>query len=142
MEELARALENRDEHAVEALLSPDVVFRSPAVFKAHAGRDVTMVFLRAAMAVFEDFRYVRTFSQDGGGGHVLMFEATVGDRTVEGVDIVTVGDDGLVTEFRVMVRPFTGLAALAEAMRPRVEGPLAELARGGAPAADPGVSPG
>jgi SnoaL-like domain len=138
MEALRRALETRDESAVEALLSPDVVFRSPAVFKPYAGRETTMVLLRAAMAVFEDFRYVRTFTEDGGGGHVLMFEATVGDRAVEGVDIVKVGDDGLVTEFRVIVRPFTGLAALTEAMRPRVEGPLEELARRNSG----GISPG
>lgn len=129
MEALKQALETRDEAAVEALLAEDVGFRSPAVFKPYAGRDATMVFLRAAMAVFEDFRYVRTFTEDAGRGHVMMFEARVGDRTLEGVDIVTVGDDGLITEFRVMVRPFTGLAALAEAMRPRVEGPLEELSR-------------
>ena len=127
MEELRRALEARDEAAVAALLSPDVVFRSPALFKPYAGRAATMVFLRAAMQTFEDFRYVRTFTQDDGGGHVLMFEASVGGRALEGVDIVSVGDDGLVTEFRVMVRPMTGLIALAEAMAPRVEGPLAEL---------------
>jgi hypothetical protein len=136
MEALRHALETRDEAAVEGLLAPDVVFSSPAVFRPYPGRAATMVFLRAAMAVFENFRYVRTFTQDGGGGHVMMFEATVGDRAVEGVDIVTVGEDGLVIEFRVMVRPFTGLAALAEAMRPRVEGPLAELS------ADPGPAPG
>jgi hypothetical protein len=84
------------------------------------------------MATFEDFRYVHTFTEDaasGGRGHVLMFEATVGGRALEGVDHVTVGDDGLVTEFRVMVRPLTGLVALAEAMAPRVEGPLADLSR-------------
>jgi hypothetical protein len=130
MEELRRALEARDEAAVERLLSPDVVFRSPALFKPYAGRAATMVFLRAAMQTFEDFRYVRTFTEDDGGGHVLMFEASVGGRTLEGVDIVSVGDDGLVTEFRVMVRPVTGLIALAEAMAPRVEGPLAELGPG------------
>ena len=127
MEELRRALEARDEAAVAALLSPDVVFRSPALFKPYAGRAATMVFLRAAMQTFEDFRYVRTFTQDDGGGHVLMFEASVSGRALEGVDIVSVGDDGLVTEFRVMIRPMTGLIALAEAMAPRVEGPLAEL---------------
>ncbi len=127
MEELRRALEARDEAAVEALLAEDVVFRSPALFKPYAGRAATMVFLRAAMQVFEDFRYVRTFTEDDGRGHVLMFEASVGGRSLEGVDIVSVGEDGLVTEFRVMVRPLTGLVALAEAMAPRVEGPLAEL---------------
>jgi SnoaL-like protein len=133
MEELKRALETKDAEAVERLLSPAVVFRSPAVFKPYAGRAATMVFLRAAMAVFEDFRYVRTFTEDaaedGGRGYVLMFEANVGGRALEGADFVSVGVDGLVTEFRVMVRPMTGLMALAEAMLPRVEGPLAELAR-------------
>jgi SnoaL-like domain len=129
MEELKRALEARDEAAVERLLSPAVVFRSPALHKPYAGRAATMVFLRAAMQVFEDFRYVRTFSEDDGSGHVLMFEANVGGRALEGADLVAVGVDGLVTEFRVMVRPLTGLMALAEAMAPLVEAPLAALAR-------------
>jgi SnoaL-like domain len=130
MEALKRALESKDEAAVEALLAPDVVFRSPAVFKPYAGREATLVFLRAAMAVLEDFRYVRTFTEDGERGHVMMFEATVGGRSVEGVDVVRVGDDGLVTEFRVIMRPLTGLVAMAEAMAPLVTGPLEELSRG------------
>lgn len=127
MEELKRALESRDEAGVERLLAEDVVFWSPALFKPYAGRAATMIFLRAAMQVFEDFRYVRTFTADDGRGHVLMFEASVAGRSLEGADFVTLGDDGLVREFRVMVRPAKGLAALMEAMAPRVEGPLAEL---------------
>src|SRR4051812_4670220 len=99
------------------------------MFRPYAGRAATMVFLRAAMDVLEDFRYVRTFSEDDGTGHVLMFEAGVGGRALEGVDVVSVGVDGLVTEFQVIVRPLTGLMALAEAMAPRVEAPLAALAR-------------
>jgi len=129
MEELKRAIEARDEAAIERLLSPAVVFRSPALFKPYAGRAATMVFLRAAMQVFEDFRYVHTYTEDDGRGHVLMFEANVDGRALEGADFVTVGIDGLVTEFRVMVRPMTRLMALAEAMAPRVEAPLAALAR-------------
>lgn len=127
MEELKRALESRDEAGVERLLAEDVVFSSPALFKPYAGRAATMVFLRAAMHVFEDFGYLRTFTADDGHGHVLMFEASVGGRSLEGADFVTVGEDGLITEFRVMVRPAKGLAVLMEAMAPRVEGPLAEL---------------
>ena len=64
MEELKRAIEARDEAAIERLLSPAVVFRSPALFKPYAGRAATMVFLRAAMQVFEDFRYVHTYTED------------------------------------------------------------------------------
>jgi hypothetical protein len=132
MEELRRALEAKDAAAVEALLAEEVVFSSPALFKPYAGRAATMVFLRAAMETFEDFRYVRTFTEDsasGGRGHVLVFTASVGGRALEGADFVTLDDAGLVSEFRVMIRPMTGLVALAEAMAPRVAGPLAELSR-------------
>jgi len=133
MEHLRRALETRNADAVEALLADDVVFRSPALFKPYAGKAATMVFLRAAMETFEDFRYVRTFTEDsstGSRGHVLMFTATVGGRELEGADFVTVDEAGLVSEFRVMIRPMSGLIALAEAMAPRVAGPLADLSPG------------
>ena len=46
----------------------------------------------------------------------MLFAATVGGKSLEGVDILSVGDDGLVTEFRVMVRPLSGLVALAGAL--------------------------
>ncbi len=60
----------------------------------------------------------------------MLFAATVGGKSVEGVDIISVGDDGLVTEFQVMVRPLSGLVALAEAMAPRISSPLEALSRG------------
>jgi hypothetical protein len=129
MEQLRKALETKDADAVEALLSDDVVFRSPAVFKPYAGKAATMVFLRAVMETFEDFRYVRTFAEDDGRGHVMMFAASVGGRELEGADFVRLDETGLVSEFRVMVRPMSGLIALAEAMAPRVAGPLADLSR-------------
>jgi ketosteroid isomerase-like protein len=129
MEQLRKALETKDADAVEALLSDDVVFRSPAVFKPYAGKAATMVFLRAAMETFEDFGYVRTFAEDDGRGHVMMFAASVGGRELEGADFVRLDETGLVSEFRVMVRPMSGLIALAEAMAPRVAGPLANLSR-------------
>jgi hypothetical protein len=88
-----------------------------------------MVFLRAVMETFEDFRYVRTFAEDDGRGHVMMFAASVGGRELEGADFVRLDETGLVSEFRVMVRPMSGLIALAEAMAPRVAGPLADLSR-------------
>jgi hypothetical protein len=129
MDELRRALEARDLAAVEVLLADDVVVRSPALHEPYPGRAATMVFIKAATEVLEDFRYVRAFTEDDGGGHALMFTASVGGRELEGVDIVTLDDDGRISEFRVMIRPMTGLIALAEAMAPRVAGPLESLSR-------------
>jgi hypothetical protein len=127
MEQLRKALETRDAEAVEALLADDVVFSSPALFKPYAGRGATMVFLRAAMETFEDFRYVRAYSDDDGRGHVLMFAASVGGRQLEGADFIRLDEAGLVNEFRVMIRPMSGLVALAEAMAPRVEAGMTSL---------------
>ncbi len=127
MEQLRKVLETRDAEAVEALLADDVVFSSPALFKPYAGRGATMVFLRAAMETFEDFRYVRAYSEDDGRGHVLMFAASVGGRQLEGADFIRLDEAGLVNEFRVMIRPMSGLVALAEAMAPRVEAGMTSL---------------
>jgi ketosteroid isomerase-like protein len=53
------ALEAGDVNAAVALLSEDVVFRSPVVFKPSHGRDAVAAILHAVSRVFEDFRYVR-----------------------------------------------------------------------------------
>ena len=50
-----------------------------------------------------------------------MFEARVGDRDVQGVDILRFGDDGRVVEMTVMVRPMSGMHALAERMQQMLE---------------------
>lgn len=109
------AIESRDVDALEALLADDVVFRSPAVHKPYEGRLATSVVLRAVMRVFEDFGYTRTIGD--AADHVLVFEATVGDRRVEGADFLHVREDGLIDDFRVMIRPLSGLTAVVEAMQ-------------------------
>ena len=59
-------------------------------------------------------------------GLALVFEATIGSRTIEGVDFLRLDALGLVNDFRVMVRPHSALEALMEAMVPAIERVLAE----------------
>jgi len=112
------AVENRDLAALSALLAPDVVFRSPVAFHAYTGRDVVTEVLGNVMEVFEDFVY--TDELVGEGTHALIFSASVGGRGLQGLDHLQVNADGLVSEFTVMIRPMSGVIALAEAMGPRV----------------------
>jgi len=121
MLEFRAAVESRDLGRMEAALAPDVVFRSPAVFKPYEGRDAVMHLLRTVVEVFEDFEY--TDELVGEGTHALVFRARVGERMVEGLDHLTVDADGLVTELVVMVRPLSGMMALAEAMAERLGAP-------------------
>jgi hypothetical protein len=66
------------------------------------------------METFGNFRYVDEF--DAPGGKALRFRARVGDRELEGIDILIFDEAGLVREFTVMVRPYSGATALREAM--------------------------
>ena len=110
------AIEARDLDAVTALLAEDIVFRSPVVFKPYSGREVVAALLAAVSEVFEDFSYLREIGADDARDHALVFQARVGDRQVEGCDFLHVGDDGLIDELVVMVRPLSGTHALADAM--------------------------
>jgi hypothetical protein len=113
------AVVSGDEAALADVLAEDVVFRSPAVYKPYQGREATTLVLRAVSRVFEDFRYDDGFAGDN--GEVLLFSARVGDRELNGIDLLRFDDDGKVRELTVMIRPLSGLAALVEAMGRELE---------------------
>ena len=112
------AIEADDEEAAFATLAPDVVFRSPAVFKPYEGRDVVAALLTVVGKTFENFRYTNEWRD--GETTILFFEASIGDRELQGVDILEHDADGLVARFTVMVRPLSGLQALAAAVAARI----------------------
>ena len=113
------AVEGAGIDAAVALLAEDVVFRSPAVFKPYEGRETVATILRTVFHVFEDFRY--TDELDGDGIQALVFEARVGDRSLQGIDLIRPDANGQIAEFTVMIRPASGLIALAERMGPALE---------------------
>jgi hypothetical protein len=112
------AAESKDFSRAEELFSPEVVFRSPAVFKPYSGLEAVGVLLRTVAEVFEDFRYLDQV--ETGDTAVLVFEARVGDRELNGVDVLRFGEDGRIAEMMVMIRPLSGLNALAEEMGRRL----------------------
>src|SRR5882672_11485977 len=83
--------------------SPDAVFESPVVYTPQRGRDVTFKYLLSADKVLggPGFAYVGEWRGDTGA--ILEFEND--GIMVNGVDMITFGDDGCITHFKVMVRP-------------------------------------
>jgi len=110
----AAALEAGDVDAALAATSPDVVFHSPVVHRPYEGRDILGAILRAVVQTFEDLRYTAAYGAED--GHVLAFAARVGDRALQGVDILHFGADGLIDSLAVMVRPYSAATALKEQM--------------------------
>lgn len=109
------AAETKDFSHFEEIFAEDVRFRSPAVFKEYEGRGAVAMLLTAVAEVFEEFRY--TDQVENGGTAMLAFSARVGDRELDGIDLLRFDAGGKICEMAVYVRPLSGLNALAEAMQ-------------------------
>jgi hypothetical protein len=112
------AIERGDLDGMVATLADDVVLHSPVSFKPFEGRDAVAQLFGILVRTFEDFRY--TDDLPGEDVHAMIFRARIGDREVEGLDLIRPGPDGRIVDFTVMVRPLTGVVALAEAVGPQL----------------------
>jgi SnoaL-like protein len=99
-------------------LAPDVVFNSPVSFRPFEGSDAVGQVLGAVLETFEDFRYTGELAGDT--AHALVFEARVGEKQVQGIDLLRFDAEGKIDDFTVLVRPLSATIALAEAMGPKV----------------------
>lgn len=113
------AVEARDIDAGLELFADDATLDSPVAFKPFVGIEQVSVVLRAVFETFEQFHYTDEF-ENADGTHALIFEARVGDKSVQGLDLLRSDDSGRITNLTVMVRPLSGLIALAEAMSAKV----------------------
>lgn len=99
-----------------AIIREDAVFHSPVVHTPQAGREKVVGYLAAAGVVLntDKFRYVREFAE---GNHALLeFVTELDGIHINGVDIITFDDDGLIADFKVMVRPLKAINKVWELM--------------------------
>ena len=109
------AVESKDFGQVEATLAPDVHFRSPVVFAPYHGRESVGALLRVVGTVLSPELVYRWQIREG-DREVLSFTSRVGDRDVEGVDLLRYGENGQVIELVVMMRPASGVLAVRDAV--------------------------
>lgn len=114
-------LETRDMSILNELLADDVVFRSPVAFHPYPGKQVVFFILTNVVQVFENFTYHREFLSEDGNNVVLEFSANVGDKKLKGIDMIQFNDEGQIIDFEVMIRPKSGLEALAIEMGQRIQ---------------------
>jgi hypothetical protein len=113
------AAEDKDFSRLDEIFAEDVSFRSPVVFEHYDGREPVAMLLGMVAHVFEDFRY--TDQIETGDTAALAFEARVGDRELEGIDLLRFDTEGRVREMVVYIRPLSGVKALAEAMQRKLD---------------------
>jgi SnoaL-like domain len=110
----------RDLSALPGILHDDACFRSPMAFKPYKSAAAVNLILSTVLTVFEDFTYHRSLASDDGLNVVLEFSARVGEKSLKGIDMIAFDEQGRITDFEVMVRPFNGLQALGAEMGARL----------------------
>lgn len=114
------AAQAHDLEALTATLAPDVVLHSPVTFQPYRGSETVGALLRLIADAFEDLHYTDELESPD-GVQALVFRTRVGDCELEGVDLLRIGADGLIADLTALVRPLSGLVALAQAVGPKVE---------------------
>lgn len=109
-------VEDRDLSRLESILADDAVFYSPVVHTPQLGKRRVLPYLAAAFHVFLNptFKYVRQIVGDCDA--VLEFSVEIDGISVNGVDMMKFNDAGLISEFKVMLRPLKAVNTIHEKM--------------------------
>ena len=111
-----KLLETKDAAGLDEILADNVVFHSPIVHTPQEGKPITKLYLTAALYVFNNgsFKYLRKIIS--GNNAVLEFTTEIDGITVNGVDMITWGSDGRITDFKVMIRPLKAINLIHKMM--------------------------
>jgi hypothetical protein len=107
---------SRDTEAISAILHDDCVFESPVVHTPQRGKAITAQYLAAAGHTLgnDSFRYVGEWHRDNSA--ILEFTAEIDGIAINGIDMISCNDEGLITHFKVMVRPLKAVNMLHQKM--------------------------
>ena len=107
---------SKDVAEIENILHDDCVFESPVVHTPQVGKAITSQYLAAAGHTLgnDTFRYVGEWHRENSS--ILEFTAEIDGIKINGIDMISCDDDGLITHFKVMVRPLKAMNMLHQKM--------------------------
>jgi hypothetical protein len=117
----------RDVAALPGVLRDDVALGAPPYWNELVGRDLVAHLLGLIVHTIEDFTYHREWRDRG--ELALEFRGHVGDLDLQGIDLISLGEDGRIRRLDVLMRPVNAVIALREAIAPQMAAYLSERAR-------------
>ena len=108
----------RDAASLFGVLAEDVTMGPPPYWQKFEGVEIVQHLLGLVIETIEDFSYHREWVN--GAEIALEFTGHVGDIDLQGIDLISLDDDGRVCNLDVMVRPLNALVALKERIMPRM----------------------
>ncbi len=122
LKEWHRLVANRDLEALAKILAEDVTMGAPPYWDKLSGRPVVHFLLGLIIHTIEDFTYHREWHAAAGDAReiALEFHGHVGGLNLQGVDLVTLDDEGRLRNLDVMIRPMNALEKLREVIAPQM----------------------
>ena len=115
-----KAVEALDLDATLAQMSPTIILHSPVTDEPLEGKRAVGKLFTILFHVFKDLRFVGTYCSED-GAELLHFRWHLGDREVEGVDMMRFDEAGLIDDYTVMIRPLSALLGLRDEVWSRIE---------------------
>ena len=103
------------------IIREDAVFHSPVVHSPQQGRDLVVTYLAAAGQTLgnNSFAYVRELVD--GDNAMLEFTTEMDGVHVNGIDLIEFDEDGMIADFKVMIRPLKAVNKVWEMMAAQLQ---------------------
>jgi len=126
LERWHRIVGEKDLVALREAMADDMTMGAPPYWQKLEGKDLVHHLLGVIITLIEDFTYHREWVS--GSEIALEFHGHVGEDQLQGIDLITLDDDGRIKNLDVMIRPLNSLTALRDRVVPKMKEYLESLA--------------
>ena len=118
-----RIVSEKDLDALSRILADDVSIGAPPYWARMQGRDLVHHLLGLIVNTIEGFTYRREWQK--GGELALEFTGRIGECELQGMDLISLDDRGLIQNLDVLIRPANAIDLLRETIAPQMASFLA-----------------
>jgi SnoaL-like domain len=111
-----RVARSGDCTALNGMIHEDAIFESPVVHTPQYGKAMTIKYLTAAVATINNPSAEFVGEWSGDNSVVVEFESEVEGIAINGIDMIRFDETGLITHFKVMIRPLKAVNLLHRKM--------------------------
>ena len=108
----------RDVEGLAEVLAEDVTVGAPPYWSKLESREVVHRLLSIIIETIDDFTYHREWVN--GPELALEFRGSIEDLSLQGIDLITLNDEGKIQNIDVMIRPMNVLSKLAGIVRDKI----------------------
>lgn len=113
------AMHKHDLEGIKAGLADSVTIKSPIVPEPFRGKDQVMSVLEALLKIADEFNVREVLTSDGDGRQVaVILSIRAGTTEVEGVDYLSLDEQGLVDSMTIQWRPLPAIVEMQNKIAP------------------------